>query len=360
MNKHIGRIGFALECDPPSHQEIIDFIQGLPALGNVRQMCKKGSEFLARLPSNMVLEVTSEMSHAHPFFLPRVDEATAASLKIGMRQFVELVMRCRLTANHAKKTNILVACAPKSASTFIAAALGRALDLHNACLTCPTVDGQLSSLLGANLRSQELDELALLRNGLDPRSYVAQHHVRCTPYLANQLALYQIKPIVTIRNFFDSLVSLDDMFVADRRTYEHAQIRFFNDGLPAHYSDMALDDRLELLVDVHAVWYVQFLMSWQKCETFGAVKPLWVSYEHDFLGNKQLLAEKIADFIGFDGVSLERLADALDDKRDGAKYRLNKGVAGRGENVPEGIRRRALAIFKRYDQDGDLSPLIGI
>lgn len=51
-----------------------------------------------------------------------------------------------------------------------------------------------------------------MRHGLNGRGYVAQHHIRCTPYLARQMTLYNIRPIVTVRNFFDTLISLDDMF----------------------------------------------------------------------------------------------------------------------------------------------------
>ncbi|MBB4954501.1 hypothetical protein H4S14_002978 [Agrobacterium vitis] len=358
MNMHLDRKDSARA--QPSREDIVHFLEALPDMADVGKVQVLCAEFLARIPHDKLLEVCSAVSHAHPFFLPQVDDATAENLKIGMNQLAELVMRGRLTASRAKKCDILVACAPKSASTFIANALKVGLGSRLASLACPTASALSSSMLGANLRSQELDELALLRNGLDPRNYVAQHHVRCTPYLARQLALYGVKPIVTIRNFFDSLVSLDDMLVSWRKVYEQVQTRFFNDGLPAYYSDMPQDERLDLLVDAHAVWYVQFLLSWQKCETFGLVKPLWISYENDFLGDKQQLAAKIATFIGSDFVDPQKLADALADKRDGTSLRLNKGIAGRGEAVSAAVRQRALAIFNRYDRDGDLAPLIGV
>jgi hypothetical protein len=343
----------------PSEQDIFDFLEKLATMGNVPQARLECTQFLALLPPERVLEVASAMSHVYPFFVPHVDDEGAKNLAIGISQFAELVMRGRLTAGKAKQTNILVACAPKSASTFVAAALSKGFNAKLTSLACPTT-GYSSSILGANLREQELDELALLRNGLGHRNYVAQHHVRCTPYLARQLELYGVKPIITIRNFFDCLVSFDDMMMQSRPLGGKHDVLFFDDGLPSGYGDMPQDERLGVLVDTHAVWYAQFLVSWQLCEKAGLVKPLWISYEDDFLGDKLRLAERIVAFVGDDRIDPQVLADQLADRRDGAKHRLNKGITGRGQVVSGALRERALGILRRYCQDADMSPLTGI
>ena len=149
-----------------------------------------------------------------------------------------------------------------------------------------------------NLREQETDELALIRNGINGMGYVAQHHIRCTPYLCRQMQLYRIKPIVTYRNYFDTLVSLDDMFLEWRPAGPGSDLNFFDDGLPSNYVDMDREDRLHLLADRSTVFYIQFYLTWKKCEAMGLVEPLWVSYEKDFQGDKTILAERIAEFVG--------------------------------------------------------------
>lgn len=322
--------------------------------------CQKGMDVLAMAPADRTLELASALSHANPFFLPAMDEDSADGLKINLSQFAELIMRARLTASRATQPNILVACAPKSASTFISAALVQALKLPLVSLSTPTMDGHAGSVLGANLRSQETDELALLRHGLNGRGYVAQQHIRCTPYLAYQMKLYRVRPIVTVRNFFDTLVSLDDMFLKWRSVERPQETEFFDDGLPPHYSQLSFEERLDIVVSAQAVWYVQFLLSWQTCEKLNLVKPLWVSYESDFLGDKTALAERISAFIGSEICDAAKIAEALTDRRDGDKKRINRGVAGRGAEVPQAVREKAMAIFQHYAASGDMTPLIGI
>lgn len=214
-------------------------------------------------------------------------------------------------------------------------------------------------MLGANLREQETDDLALLRNGLNERGYVAQHHIRCTPFLARQIALYGIKPIVTVRNIFDTLVSLDDMLLQWRAVDLPGNPAFFDDGMPATYTKLDDEARFDMLTDATCVWYVKFLLSWQKCEAAGLVAPLWVSYEDDFIADKERLGTRIADFIGSENADAGQIAACFADTRNGAALRLNKGVAGRGDKIPAKTRERIVAICRCYAGEGDLRPLLG-
>src|ERR1700735_4223003 len=65
----------------------------------------------------------------------------------------------------AKPVHILIACMPKSGSTFLSDVIGQCPDFRRAVLT-PS----------AGRREQEIDEQLLRR--LDRVSFVAQHHVR--------------------------------------------------------------------------------------------------------------------------------------------------------------------------------------
>jgi hypothetical protein len=308
------------------------------------------------MPSSKALHAASMLSFANPFFLPQVDDHTAADLSLSMEMFAEHVMRAKLTARRAPQPNILLACAPKSASTYLHSVLTRALGLPSACLFAATLDWASAALHGSALREQEPDELALIRNGLNGRGYVAQHHCRCTPYLSSLIDTYNIKPIVTHRNLFDTIVSVDDMMMDWRSrpgTIDHG---YFADGLPAGFERLERADRLMILAQRHAPWLTQFYLSWKFCERAGFVRPLWISYEKDFLGDKERLAARIAAFAGTGDPSA--IAALLAD-RGGKSTRLNQGIAGRGADLPQAVRNYILSAVRPYRDDEDLSPLIG-
>ena len=63
-----------------------------------------------------------------------------------------------------------------------------------------------------------------------------------------------------------------------------------------------------LLAQRWTAWLVQFFVTWKKCERLGLIRPLWVSYEDDFLGDKHLLATRVAGFLGVDMAAAARLA----------------------------------------------------
>lgn len=341
---------------PQAIHDLMRTIALEPDMAKVRALA---DEFIRGVPPQQALVTAAALNFANPFYLPTMDDVSADRLGINLDQFCELVMRARLTASRARQPNILVACAPKSASTFIAGALSTALGIPQVSLATPTFSAYSGSVLGANLREQETDDMALLRNGLNGKGYVAQHHIRCTPYLARQIALYGIKPIITVRNIFDTLVSLDDMLREWRQVELPGNPVFFDDGMPATFTGLDDEARFEMLTDATCVWYVKFLLTWQKCEAAGMIKPLWVSYEDDFVGDKARLGARIAEFVGLEQADADRIAACFADTSKGTSLRLNKGVAGRGDRIPVKTRERIIAICRRYAGEGDLRPLLG-
>ena len=339
--------------------EIGPFLEMFSKIGNAGDITLTGHEFLARFAPQRRLEIASALTWANPFFIADIPEETARKLAVNMDQFAEFIMRAKLTAKRSGQLNILVACAPKSASTFIEAALRKALGLPTVSLFTATTDGLAGSLLGANLREQEADELALIRCGLNNRGDVAQHHMRATPYLAQMLKIYNIRPIVTHRNLFDTLVSLDDMVLENRAGGSQDRRKYFGDGLPANYGRLEPEDRLTILAQRNTAWFIQFYVSWKACERAGLVEPLWISYEDDFLGDKQRLAERVSGFLGANMTDAGKLADAFADKRDAGARRFNKGVSGRGRDMPQSVRDIILKTARYYRDDEDLAPLIG-
>jgi len=320
-------------------------------------MMNKGNAFIGNLPPSRGLHAASMLSFANPFFLPSVSDEMAEDLSVSVDTFAEYMMRAKLTIRRSTQPNIMIACAPKSASTFLHAALTRSLNLPSACLFAATLDWGSAALHGSALREQEPDELSLIRNGLNGRGYVAQHHSRCSPYLSRLLSIYNVRPIVTHRNLFDTMVSVDDMIMDWRSKPGSIDHGYFADGLPTNFERRDRDDRLMILADRMTAWFVQFYVSWKKCDEVGLVKPLWVSYEHDFLGDKAVLAERIVAFAGTGNVAA--VTEALEDRSAGKSRRLNQGIAGRGRDLPDRVRDHILSVAGYYAEDEDLTPLVG-
>ncbi|MCM2291889.1 hypothetical protein NAC44_06050 [Allorhizobium sp. BGMRC 0089] len=341
--------------------EIKDFIHQNASSPDLAAVRNSFSDFLSRTAPQDVFKVAGFLSLAHPFYLPPVDKATADALTLTLTQFGELLMRARLTAAKAEQPRVLVACMPKSASTFVTNCLQQVMGVPNVALMGASLTRQPLHSMGITLREQETDELALIQHGCNGVGYVAQHHVRCTPYLCHQLEMYGIRPVVTYRNVFDSFVSLDEMLVGNRRRLSEnftTDALYFDDGMPDTYADLDDETRYMLLVDRQVAWYLQFFLSWKRCEALGLVAPLWVSYEQDFLQNRQGLALRLANFIGTQHVRPEALLDVL--ARNGGEKtdRFNKGVTGRGRRLPESVRARIRAAFEPYRQDFDFSGIL--
>lgn len=340
-------------------QEIRPFLRKISLLNDPVLVSKLCREFLYRFPPTRGLEIASLLTFANPFFMADIPAENVRQLQVNLELFSEIVMRAKLTATRAKQLNVLVACAPKSASTFIQDALFKALSLPTAGLFTATLNAASGSALGANLKEQEPDELALIRAGLNRTGYVAQHHARCSPYMARLLSFYNVRPIVTHRNILDTLVSMDDMVVECRVPGASSASYYFNDAMPGNFHTRAREDRLMMLAQRWTPWLVQFFITWKKCERMGLIKPFWISYEDDFLGDKQLLAARISAFLGVDMAATARLANAFEDRSNAGAKRLNKGVAGRGQDVPQAVRDQVLRIAGFYRDEEDISPLVG-
>ncbi|MDH6268416.1 hypothetical protein M2360_003821 [Rhizobium sp. SG_E_25_P2] len=324
-----------------------------------REMLDVGNAFILRFPPQRALAVATAMSLANPFFLPKVPDQAANDLAVPLEDFAEIIMRAKLTAKKAKQSNVLIACAPHSGADLIQSALVRAAGLPEACLYATTLDGAAATLQGAELREQELDELALIQNGLNMHGYCAAHAVRCTPFMSRLMSTYGIQPIVTIRSIADTIIALDDAALAARAAQNGLYPAYFTDGLPTGFHMLSRDERLTLLAYRWTPWLVQFYVSWRICAREGLAQPLFLGYEEDMLGDLDLLAARIADFVGYDVADIEKVARVFAAADNAAAVRLKTDLAGRGADLPSAARDFILATIDDYRDDVDLTPLVG-
>jgi Sulfotransferase domain/Protein of unknown function (DUF1232) len=211
-----------------------------------------------------------------------------------------------------KPVHILIACMPKSGSTFLSDVIGQCPGLRRAILT-PS----------AGRREQEIDE-QLLRK-LDRVSFVAQHHVRNSDWTSEMCRSYRVTPIVLVRNLLDVVVSMRDHMRRESAVFP----QFFADARHAALDDASLE---QMIARLALPWYLNFYMSWR--ETPGA---MMVAYEDLTTAP----AEVIGDVLAFAGanVAAEDVDEAI--ARVGAREssRLNVGVSSRGAHLrPETIQ----------------------
>jgi hypothetical protein len=245
-------------------------------------------------------------------------------------------------------TKVAICCMPKSGSTFIQTSLSR-LDqakfeigyLHTPYMSSDFVDG-LS-------REHEIDELALLMLELRRINWVAHMHTKWTPYTEKVFRSYGIRPIITFRNIFDCLVSMDDMLMK-RQVDGFPMIR-----LPKAYLQMAEADRLSFLTAYAGPWYIDYVVSWDRCR----LKTLRLDYDRDVLGFGPQTALAIRDHLGLD-VDLDTMMTAFDlsDQDRQKTARLNKGISGRGEAIPAAARDGLMRLADVYRDEVDFTGLL--
>ena len=230
----------------------------------------------------------------------------------------------------AKRTHILLACMPKSGSTFLVDLIGRLPGFHQAAL-----------IPIAGRREQELDEVCLQKaDGLD---YIAQVHVRHSDWTEDMCADYGLTPIVLVRNLFDVVVSLRDHV----RNESSSWPVFFAEP---HHGQMD-DAALELMIARLALpWYVNFYMGWRR-----APDVLMLDYD-EVVGAP---AKVVRDVLAFADAEVSGEAiDALVAQVQGVnESRFNVGVAGRGRGLHPQAVRAVLDLLEPYPE-ADADPYI--
>jgi hypothetical protein len=232
-----------------------------------------------------------------------------------------------LAARHfrPRKPHVLVACMPKSGSTFLTNTLAAHAGLRR-CALLPTYGD----------REQELCELKLTRyNG---RGFVAQQHVRNSAWTQELARRYGLTVVVLVRDLFDCVVSIRDHI---RKEGDFgALIRL----TPRHLAlaDAELD---ELIVQLAMPWYLSFYASWR-----ADPRALFVHYE-DMVADPASILEEVLAQAGVE-TSPARIAEALG-RSAGQQSRFNRGVCGRGKTLRPETRRRLTELMAVYPEFAD-------
>ena len=232
---------------------------------------------------------------------------------------------------------ILIACFPKSGSTFISRTMHELPGF-----------AKLSAVPIHDRREQELERESIRSLIGLRKNAVYQHHVRHSLHLEHLIADYNIHIVVMVRDLRDVCQSVSDHLNSESPVWFNA---FLDEDTLA---DLNRDNRLpEFIVDLMIPWYVNFYAGWTAYDRSGG-SVQWINYE-DMVGNELATISSILTGAGLE-VSESEIQRALDQPRF---TRLNVGKVGRGREFlrehPEAAE--TLKRYLSYYPDVDFRPI---
>jgi len=229
--------------------------------------------------------------------------------------------------------HIFIACVPKSASTFLKNLLVNLTGFRDVFMVYAAGQSEHELYLPT------LRETARLNT-------VTQQHCRAADANVYMMQAFGIRPIVLVRNIFDSVMSLLDFY--------NNQGAFYNSYFRADFQGLDDSTKIDLLIDNVIPWYFQFVASWDLVEKQRRLSIKWLSYEK-LIADKQATIEEVLAFYGLGAPEMAIKTKIKETEAESRKIRFNKGIAGRGvaglsETQKERIRR-----LSRYYPSTDFS-----
>lgn len=240
---------------------------------------------------------------------------------------------------------IVLACMPKSGSTFISRKLSELPGFKKA--------GFLPSY---DRREQEISEsIAFLQAMANPRKHlVAQQHLRCSRNTIEVAQQFNMQFIVLTRNIADCMASWCDHM--EKEATINAMSFWTTELLDA--AEAKGETRFSLMFRTIAPWYCNFYLSWKyQYDAFPApLKPVFITYEQFFSDPVNQFKDLVSKI---DGNALSHCDGVM--QNDSAKTRFNKGERGRGAKMLKSdaaAREASQALYRCYpdiDFDAPLS-----
>ena len=228
--------------------------------------------------------------------------------------------------------HIFIACTPKSGSTFLKNVLAGITGYRDVFMVYSPGQFEQDVYLPTIRSAATFDS-------------VTQQHCRASEANVHLMQAFAVKPVVLVRNIFDSVMSLFD---------------FYNNGAfassfhRADYLELDEETRIDLLIDNLVPWYFEFVSSWADVEKHKRLEVQWLTYE-DLIKDKASAIENVLRHYGLGAPrnGIEQKIQEVESER--RRTRFNKGVSGRGS---EGLRDRQkdrIRSFARYYPSTDFS-----
>ena len=221
--------------------------------------------------------------------------------------------------------HIFIACLPKSASTFLKDALVRLTRYKDVFMVYAAGQTEHELYLPTVVQSARLDT-------------VTQMHCRASDANVHLMQAFEIRPVVLVRDIFDSVMSLLDFYNKGA---------FFNSYFRADYQSLDDGTKVDLLIDNVIPWYLQFVASWDLVEKQNRLEFMWLTYE-ELISDKPAAIEKVLNFYGLGAPRRDAERTVCELESEGKKIRFNKGVAGRGRTGLDDRQKARIRRLTRY------------
>lgn len=236
------------------------------------------------------------------------------------------------------KPLVVVAAAPKSGSTFLSNVITRVTGLPYS---------RLSSAYSTNEHDLYLPALYMMNNG----GAVSQLHIKGTFHNATLMKMFNIKPIILVRDIKDTIASLAD----DLRSKEKMEgFGSGQNGFSFLWQDHAIagldqESLIDCIIDLAIPWYVNFYASWYRLCARGDVDAMWVTYE-EMMKDKRATIASVLAHIGIDKDIF------VDDAVLGLRFsKFNSGESGRGDKILSDNQKARIRRLFSYYPDIDFS-----
>jgi tetratricopeptide (TPR) repeat protein len=228
--------------------------------------------------------------------------------------------------------HLFIACVPKSASTFLKNLLVNLTGYRD-----------LFTVYAAGQSEHEI-YMPTLREfaGVDT---VTQQHCRASDANIHLMQAFGIRPVVLVRNIFDSVMSLLDFY--NKGAFQTSYSK-------ADWPTLEEETKIDLLIENVIPWYFQFVASWDLAERQNRLEVHWLTYE-ELVADKSSSVLKLLEFYGLGaprrGVE-QRIAEIESEEQ---KIRFNKGVTGRGKSGLSDRQKQQVRRLTRYYPSTDFA-----
>jgi hypothetical protein len=265
---------------------------------------------------------------------PTFSNSLIASLD-ALRQSSVLGDYCDTLAPRDIAPHWLIACQPKSGSTFLRNVLCEVTGFREIYLCHHT-----------ELSAQDLFYPILLEFAAVPT--VTHQHCRATAANIQLMQAFGIQPVVLVRNLHDVLVSLREYLSAGAIRGTRFEVDAWMQASPQRQIDQ--------LIDLVVPWHLEFLASWQACDRERRLPMLWLSYAA-MIADKSAALHEILSFHGLAATG-EQVAGAIAKvERTPERNRFNHGIEGRGRATLTSEQQHRIRRMADYFPSVDFTPL---
>ena len=224
--------------------------------------------------------------------------------------------------------SVFLICAPKSGSTWLTKILENVLGWPS-----------IKLLPAYGNREQELDLSELIANNVSGKVFSPHQHLRYSDYTEKILSMLDSHVILQVRDIYDTIMSY-----RDHMNNENVKVpaAFMNDENWDLLNDA---EKLSFVVDLVVPWYFNFYCGWTTSDLYkqGRVKVITYNIMKE---NTFSTVSNILDYIGesTENSIIEKAISQIAKKNT----RKNKGVSGRGDSIPDSLRKQVINYTKYY------------